>query len=263
MADRALRSTEDHRLVLSVDLRDGIGSSTALARRLLEQASHQHAGAKIAALARRGPVQRLTGSIRQSVLAAGDLLGVKDEAAILKAVTEGLSPTDAVAIDSTWRALDARGQAIGARTVIVLDEAQEIGGWADSGLVQGALASRIKRAGSSVAFVISGSEKHTLAALFEADGSPLQGLGFRVTLPPIARDDWVPGLLERYLQAEIHIVTDEIHQILFYSDGLPLPTMLICQHTLDWLENDAVTSATVRQAITDARRHPSWELTGE
>ncbi len=263
MADRALRDADDDRLVLSIDLRDGISSSVALAHRLLEQASQQHAGAKIAALARRGPVQRLTGSLRESVLTAGDLLGLRDEAAILKALTNGLTPTDAVTIDGAWRALDARGQAIGARAVIVLDEAQEIAGWADNELVQTALASTIKRANSSIAFVISGSEKHTLTALFETDGGPLQGLGFRVTLPPIAPEDWVSGLAERYVQAEISITEAEIRQILFYSDELPLPTMLICQHTLDWLENDTVTPATVDQAIADARRHPSWELTGE
>jgi hypothetical protein len=36
--------------------------------------------------------------------------------------------------------------------------------------------------------------------------------------------------------------------------------MLICQHTLDWLEQDRVTAATVDQAVKDARRHPSWDV---
>jgi hypothetical protein len=35
---------------------------------------------------------------------------------------------------------------------------------------------------------------------------------------------------------------------------------VICQHTLDWLEQDQVTLATVDQAVLDARRHPSWDL---
>jgi hypothetical protein len=264
MTDRALRGgTDEDRLVLSVDLRDGIAGSDALARRLLEQASQQHAGTKIAALAKRGNVKRLTEPLRQGVLHAGQLFGLSDEAAIIDALASGLTPTAEVSFDAALRALDARGQAVDARAVIVLDEAQEIAAWDDTIPVQNALASTIKRAGSSVAFVVSGSEKHTLEALFDQDESPLRGLGVRVTLPPISRDDWVSGLLERYAQAEIEIATDEIHQILYYSVELPLPTMLICQHTLDWLENDVVTAATVTQAIADARRHPSWELSGE
>jgi hypothetical protein len=260
MADRALRDVDDHRLVLSVDLRDGIANSGALARQLLDQAAHQGAGLKIATLSRRGALKRIGRPLGEGLAGAGEILGVEDPAAILAAITTGLTSAAEVTLDSALRVLDARGQAANARAVIVLDEAQEIADWSDSEPIQRVLASTIKRPGSSIAFVLSGSEKHTLAALFET--SPLQGLGVRVTLPPISAEDWLAGLADRYAQAEVAIEDTEIHQILFYSESLPLPTMLICQHTLDWLENDSVTSATVKQAITDARRHPSWELHG-
>lgn len=142
----------------------------------------------------------------------------------------------------------------------MLDEAQEIAGWGDSDEVQQFLASTIERPRSTIAFILSGSEKHTLAALFDTPAGPLQGLGVRVTLPTISTEDWLVGLGDRYAQAEVAIDGAEIHRILFYSERLPLPTMLICQHTLDRLDNDVVKPATVEQAITDARRHPSWEL---
>lgn len=54
MVNRALREPGDGRLVLSVDLRDGITSSGKLAQLLLTQATQQKAGLRIAALARRG-----------------------------------------------------------------------------------------------------------------------------------------------------------------------------------------------------------------
>ena len=164
-----------------------------------------------------------------------------------------------------------RGRATSVRTLIALDEVQELTAWPDSNAVQHCLAATIKRVGSTVAFVFSGSEKHTIAALFDTPESPLHGLGIRRSLPAISREEWVIGLEDRYAQAGITIDTEAIRKIsaqircsrsriLYYSHGLPLPTMLICQHTLDWLEEDQVTMATVDQAVLDACRHPSWDL---
>ena len=260
MVNRALREPEDGRLVLSVDLRDGITSSRKLAQLLLTQASQQKAGLKIAALARRGALAHLGQPAREGLAKAADLFDLQDEAAAVEAITQALNLRDGATLDSALRALDARGHATNARTVIALDEAQELATWSDSNAVQHCLAATIKRVDSTVAFVFSGSEKHTLVALFETPEAPLHGLGIRRSLPPISRDDWLAGLRDRYAQAGIAIGVDTIHKILYYSQELPLPTMLICQHTLDWLEQDQVTMATVEQAVNDARRHPSWDL---
>jgi hypothetical protein len=260
MVNRALREPQDGRLVLSVDLRDGITSSGKLAQILLTQAAQQKAGLKIGALAKRGALARLSQPAREQLAKASELFGLQDEAAALEAITQALSPQDGATLDNALRALDARGHATSTRTVIAVDEAQELAAWPDSNAVQHCLAATIKRVDSTVAFVFSGSEKHTLAALFDTPEAPLHGLGIRRSLPPISRDDWVTGLADRYAQAGITIDTEAIHKILYYSHELPLPTMLICQHTLDWLEQDQVTLATVDQAVLDARRHPSWDL---
>jgi hypothetical protein len=58
--------------------------------------------------------------------------------------------------------------------VIVLDEAQDLVRWTDSDQVQQELANAIKRAGSTVNFVFSGSEKSTLLALYEDAKAPLR-----------------------------------------------------------------------------------------
>lgn len=260
MVDRALGEAGRDCLVLSVDLRDGIGSSKRLAQVLLTQATQQNAGLKIAALAKRGAIARLGDPARVGLAKAGELLGFQDEAPIVEAIGQALCPRDDTSLADALKALDARGHAANARTIVAVDEAQELANWEDCKAVQQCLATTIKRGESTVAFVFSGSEKHTVAALFETPDAPLHGLGIRRSLPPIGRDDWVTGLINRYDQAGIAIDADTIHKILYYSHELPLPTMLICQHTLDWLENDRVTAATVDQAVNDARRHPSWDL---
>jgi hypothetical protein len=260
MVNRALREPQDGRLILSVDLRDGITSSGNLAQVLLTQATQQKAGLKIAALAKRGALARLGQPAREQLAKASDLFGLQDEASALEAIAQALSPQDGATLDKTLRALDARGHAATARTVIAIDEAQELATWPDSNAVQHWLAATIKRVDSTVAFVLSGSEKHTLATLFDTPEAPLNGLGIRRSLPPISTEDWVTGLADRYAQAGITIGADAVHKVLYFSHELPLPTMLICQHTLDWLEQDQVTLATVDQAVLDARRHPSWDL---
>lgn len=115
MADRSLRDVDDHRIVLSVDLRDGISDSQALARQLLDQAAHQGSGLKIAALARRGALKRMARPLREGLTSAGELLGLEDPAAILAAISDGLTPTGEVSLNDALKALDARGHAASAR----------------------------------------------------------------------------------------------------------------------------------------------------
>lgn len=260
MVGRSLREPEDGRLVLSVDLRDGIPDSTHLARALLSQASKQGAGARISALANKSKLSRLAGKpAGEGLRAAARLLDLQDEAAAVEEITQALSPAGA-SLERALKALDGRGRAVSARTIVVLDEAQELVDWADARQVQNVLAATIKRAGSTVNFIFSGSEKHTLTGLFETPDTPLHGLGVRYFLPEITSDDWVNGLRDRYAMAQLRVEHAAIHQILYYSQRLPLPTMLVCFHTLDWLDDDQVTMQTVEQAVRDARRQPSWEL---
>jgi hypothetical protein len=258
MTDRVLRDGRD-RMALSVDLRDGIADSDVLAATLLTQAGKQGAGTKVKAMTARGKLKRLAPGAATGVRAAGVLLGEQDDAAALGKLVESLAPTDA-SLRRALLALDAHGRAAGERTVIVLDEAQDLVRWTDSAAVQQEIANTIKRSGSTVNFVFSGSEKSTLLALYEDPKAPLHGLGRRFPLPEIRPDDWYSGLRERFERCGIAIDRNQLQQIVFYSEGHPLRTMLICAHTLDWLFEDSVTVDTADRAIKDAERHPSWSL---
>lgn len=258
VVDRTLKERRDDRLVLSVDLRDGIPDSTALASRLLAQATNQDAGAKVAAMNAKGRLSRtLSESTRRQLRSAGEMLGESDEAAIILKLVGMLQPGQA-SLHEAFLALDAHGRAEGRRTIVMLDEAQDLARWGDSLAVQHEVAIAIKRAGSTVNFVLTGSEKHALLALYDEHDAPLHGLGIRFQLPEISRDDWVLGLRARFDQAEIQVDSDQLHQIVLGSEGHPLRTMLICAHALDWLEEGRVSAETVRRAVANAERHPSW-----
>lgn len=258
VTDRILRGARD-RMALSVDLRDGITDSSVLAATLLAQAAKQSAGAKVKAMTAKGKLKKLAPGASAGVRAAGVLLGEEDDAVALGKLVELLTPKDA-GLRRSLLVLDAHGRAAGERTVIVLDEAQDLVRWADAREVQQEIANTIKRPGSTVNFVFSGSEKSTLLALYEDSKAPLHGLGRRFPLPEISREDWYSGLRERFDHCGIAIQTDQLQRIVFYSEGHPLRTMLICAHTLDWLVQDTVTVDTVERAINDAERHPSWSL---
>jgi len=187
------------------------------------------------------------------------LLGEQDDAAALGKLLDLLAPKDA-SLRQALLALDAHGRAADQRTVIVLDEAQDLVRWSDSHEVQQEIANAIKRPDSTVSFVFSGSEKSTLLALYEDPKAPLHGLGRRFPLPEISPDDWYAGLRERFERCGIAIERDQLQQIVYHSGGHPLRTMLICVHALDWLIEDAVTVDTAERAIKDAERHPSWSL---
>jgi hypothetical protein len=73
--------------------------------------------------------------------------------------------------------------------------------------------------------------------------------------------DWSAGLRQRFDTAGIPVDSEQLHQILYYSEGHPLRTMLICAHALDWLEDERISAETIRRAIASAERHPSWGVT--
>ncbi|HTA13188.1 MAG TPA: hypothetical protein VK765_07175 [Solirubrobacteraceae bacterium] len=259
VTERILRDGED-RIALSVDLRDGITDSGVLAATLLAQAGKQGAGAKVKAMTAKGLLKKtLAPGAVAGVRAAGVLLGEQDDAAAVGKLMDLLAPKGS-SLRGALLALDANGRAAGERTVIVLDEAQDLVRWSDAHQVQQEIATAIKRPGSTVNFVFSGSEKSTLLALYEDAKAPLHGLGRGFPLPEISHDDWYSGLRERFEHCGVAIERNSLHQIVYHSKGHPLRTMLICAHTLDWLFDDTVSADTVERALKDAERHPSWSL---
>jgi hypothetical protein len=256
MVDRVLARGKC-RKALSVDLRDGIDNSGALAAALLAQADRQGAGRSIAAMVVKGKLSRMAPPAIDRLRAAGDLLGESDEVRALEKLADALRPAGAT-LRNALLALDAHGHATGERSVVVLDEAQDLLRWEDALEVQREIAMAIKRASSTVSFVLSGSVKHTLLGLYHNAEAPLHGLGKRFPLPEISRDDWCAGLAQRFSRAGVDIAAAQLHQIVYFSEGHPLRTMLICVHVLDWLEGARASEIAVERAIADATRHPSW-----
>lgn len=78
MVDRVLASNTG-RKALSVDLRDGIDSSGALATALLTQADKQGAGTGVKTMIVKGKLSKMTPRAIEKLRAAGDLLGESDE----------------------------------------------------------------------------------------------------------------------------------------------------------------------------------------
>lgn len=259
MTDRILNGSRN-RTALSVDLRDGMDSSASLAGVLLKQADKQGAGARIKGMVTKGKLVKLTPKASKGLVAAATLLDEQDELAAISSLERLLTPSVPYLRDALL-ALDAHGRAVGERTIIVLDEAQELTRWPDADEVQREIAATIKRPGSTVNFVFSGSEKSTLLGLYEDPKGPLHGLGQRFHLPDISRDDWCSGLRERFTQCGLAIGPEQLHQIVYHSDSHPLRTMLICAHTLDWLTNAEIRVESVSRAVEAAERHPSWSLT--
>ena len=259
MTDRVLAANND-RMALSVDLRDGIDSSDTLAAALLAQADKQGAGRNVKGLVVKGKLSGMAPRALEGLRSAGELLGAPDDVGAATKLAEMLTPNGAT-LRCALLALDAHGHATGKRTIIVLDEAQDLLRWEDALHVQREIAATIKRARSTINFIFSRSEKHTLLGLYDAADAPLHGLGRRFPLPAISRDDWCSGLAQRFASAGVQINAAELHQILYFSEGHPLRTMLVCGHMLDWLEDSRASNATVTRAVADAERHPSWSAT--
>lgn len=260
VVDRALKDPVEGRLALWVDLRDSVPDSSSLAYKLLEQANAQGAHGRIAAMiAGKKLAKTVTGGLLDRLRSAGQVLGLgeQDGFAAATKLLELLTPAATTTLEEALLALQAQANAADAQTMIALDEAQELVNWEDAAQVQRLIAAAIKRPGSRINFVITGSAKHAIDGLYK-EGAPMHGLGKRINLPEISRDDWVAGLADRFSSGGLTIAPSDIHQILYCSEGRPLKTMLICAHALDWLEEDTVTASSVERGIADALRHPSW-----
>jgi hypothetical protein len=221
------------------------------------QADKQGAGAAVKAMAAKGKLSRMAPAALGRLRAAAELLGERDDLAAVGALAALLSPSGTT-LRKALLALDAHGRATGQRTIIVLDEVQDLVKWPDALPVQQEMATTIKRPSTTVNFVLSGSEKHTVRALYDDPEAPLHGLGKRFPLDAISTDDWLTGLRRRFTGAGVDVEVAQLHQVLYDSEGHPLRTMLICAHAIEWIADGRLSSEGVVRAVADAERHPSW-----
>jgi hypothetical protein len=258
---RVLHDKNVKRTALSVDLRDGISNSAELAVELLSQARQQRAGGG------RGAIKRITQQIQGAARAVvpldlgkvADDLDAEEVSAAVQGLAEALREGRA-SLHDVLRILDNFGRAKDRPSITFIDEIQEVGTWADGERLLGEIAVAAKRQGSTVSFVLTGSEVSTVRALFEGPGAPLIGVVRPLPLPAIDDEVWQEGLTARYRSCGLAVAREQIRKILTVSDGHPLKTMLICRETLDWLlpGDDHLSDLAVDQAITIARANPAW-----
>ena len=138
-----------------------------------------------------------------------------------------------------------------------IDEAHNVAGW--EARFQSDLRNFL-RDDLRIGVVVSSSERHALEELTQPDG-PLEYVGQRFLLPPIAREDWEAELPKRFSAVEAPIEPAGLQRLLDESRGHPFCTM--------WLARESarlgqvvgrVDDATVEAALHTVERDEQWEL---
>jgi hypothetical protein len=181
-----------------------------------ELASGLAAGMSMPEAARSG-LQRLIGA----VVPARDELG-RDAGVILE-VLEGLLRDG----HSPARVLMNASQHAQRPLGVLLDEAHVIARWPAE--EQEALGAALRDI-TSLGVVITSSERRALE-LLSGDGGPLQYVGSRFPLPPIAKADWRSELAVRFARLGIPIEPGALELLLELSTGQPYCTMLLARES--------------------------------
>lgn len=176
-----------------------------------------------------------------------------DASAILAIVDRLLEDGQSLA-----RVLRRAGQHARRRLAVLLDEAHVIGAWppADRDALGAAL-----RDLTNLGVVIA-SESRALE-LLSGEGGPLQYVGDRFVLPPIADADWRSELARRFARLGVPILPSALDLILRESRGHPYRTMLVARESAIAAITGAgpggrCSETHVQAALLVARRDEAW-----
>jgi len=186
-------------------------------------------------------------------------LGFKDEGEALDAVAALLAGADggAPGLSNVLGALSLHARATEQRAFLLIDEVHLLAGLPGA---EEQVARWCHEPDSPIVFVFAGSEESAARALREP-GRPLAAVGREFKLPDIAREDWVPGLGERFSEAGIEIADAELEAIVAASGGHPRRTMLIAanvQSSVGLGLDEIATGLLVEVAIRDAETDRAW-----
>jgi hypothetical protein len=214
-----------------------------------ELASGLAAGMSVPEAARSG-LQRLMGA----VLPAREQLG-HDAGAILD-VLQGLLRDG----HSPARVLANASQHARRPLAVFLDEAHVIASWPAG--EQEALGAALRDI-TGLGVVIASSERRALE-LLSAEGRPLQYVGDRFSLPPIADADWRSELAVRFGRLGIPIEPGALDILMESSTGQPYCTMLLARESavvaiVGVGPGGLCTETHVRAALLVARRDEAWQ----
>jgi AAA+ ATPase superfamily predicted ATPase len=132
--------------------------------------------------------------------------------------------------------------------VIVLDEFQQILEYGND-RVEKKLRSVIQNHGE-VAYLFLGSRKHLIQKMFMDRSRPLYRAGGHYPLGPIAEEDWVPFIRERFAAAGKKISLKVIDSICDQTQGHPFYTQHLCHAVWELCRPEgAVTEELVQNAL--------------
>lgn len=197
----------------------------------------------LAVIANRSPARRL---IRRARELGRSALTAAQAAAVLKlqsqlgegiemAVTPGWAAQDPQrALDLALELPERVAVADGRRLVLFFDEFQELASerrpYGDPDQVTKRMRAVFQR-NSSVSHLFAGSIEHVMRDLFGPQQRAFSGFGSFHALRPIAADDWLAGLAERFAADDCTIAATALGRIVELGGGHPRATMRIAQQT--------------------------------
>ncbi len=197
----------------------------------------------LAVIANRSPARRLVRKARQLGRAT---LSAAQAAAVLKlqgqfgdaielAITPGWAAQDPHrALDLALELPERVAVADGRRLILFFDEFQELASerrpFGDPDLVTKRMRAVFQES-SSVSYLFAGSIEHVMRDLFAPNQRAFSGFGGFHTLRPIAAEDWLEGLAERFVADDCIVQQSALERIVEIGSGHPRATMRIAQQT--------------------------------
>lgn len=218
-------------VTIDVDLRRAKIDSEAKLIRALRGAAGD-AGVRVGQLKRGGEelsklLQHKTPAALRDIAAllgvSGQLTTAEDLGRVLADMLGGDEPID---LASQLLLFEAWGRAHDTVIVVFIDEVQDLAAWSGGAAVE-SLARAMRHPLRHVRLLFAGSEKHTMNDLFAA-GRPLRENTLDFELLPIARDDWLHDLPDRFREMGCRIDAEALEAIVDETPGRPLRTNQVC-----------------------------------
>lgn len=144
----------------------------------------------------------------------------------------------------------------GKRIVVCIDEFQQIGEMPDSITIQKRLRG-VWQLQQNVSYCLFGSKKHMLLRLFQDKRRPFYQFGDTIELGPIASEDWVPFICQKFEQRDIAITPEQAARICAsvrnyssYVQQMAWNVMLCCEDRVTDADIEEAMNETIRQNVT-------------
>jgi uncharacterized protein len=167
---------------------------------------------------------------------------------------------DIPAIEEVLESPSLLADRLGKKCVIVFDEFQQILQYEED-TVERRLRSIIQRH-KDVAYIFLGSSKHLIQNLFTDGSRPLYRAATHFPLKPIAKEQWIPFIAQRFSNANKFIAPELIGFICERTEGHPFYTQHLCHLLWEMTAvNDRVTQEAIGAAIETLLDRESYAFT--